>query len=99
MHHSGATGRGFLVAKFVGELIRQAVRLRGNRLWQTGLLQQHRHGVGFGTTVRGGDRRAADGLRQDLFGKIEERLVVLFGGGDGVFAFIRGTGQQSRQFW
>jgi hypothetical protein len=57
------------------------VRLCGNGFRQAGLLQQHRHGVGFGAAVGGGDRGAADGLRQDLLGKFEERLMAFIASG------------------
>ena len=88
-----------MVAQLVGQLIRQAVRLGGNGFRQAGLLQQHRHGVGFGTTVSAGNGGTADGLRQDLLGEFEERLVAFVTSGGRILAFIGGTRQQGRQFW
>ena len=73
------------------------MRLSGNGFRQARLLQQHRHGVGFGTAVGAGNGGAADGLRQDLLGKFEERLVVLLNGRRGFFAFVRCARQQGRQ--
>ena len=73
------------------------MRLCGNSFRQTGLLQQHRYGVGFGATVRTGDGGTADGLRQDLLGEFEERLMAFIASGWRVFAFIGGTGEQGRQ--
>ncbi|MNF04453.1 hypothetical protein D3C80_2039730 [compost metagenome] len=73
------------------------MRLRGNRFRKAGLLEQHRYGVGFGTAIRGGDGCAADGLRQNLFGEIQERLVIFFGRGCRIFAFVSCAGQQGRQ--
>ena len=97
LHHTGASAGGFLVTQLVGELIRQAVRLGGNGFRQARLLQQHRHGVGFSTAVSAGNGGAADGLRQDLLGKFEERLVVLFHGRRSLFAFVCCARQQGRQ--
>ena len=73
------------------------MRLSGNRLGQAGLLQQHRYGVGFGATVCAGDGGTADGLRQDLLGELEERLVVFVASGRCLLAFIGRAGQQGRQ--
>ena len=97
LHHTGASAGGFLITQLVGELICQAVRLSGNGFRQARLLQQHRHGVGFGTAVGAGNGGAADGLRQDLLGKFQERLVILFNGRRGLFAFVRCARQQGRQ--
>ena len=73
------------------------MRLCGNSFRQTGLFQQHRYGVGFGATVRTGDGGAADGLRQDLLGEFQERLMALVASGRRFLAFIGGTGEQGRQ--
>ena len=73
------------------------MRLCGNGFRQAGLLQQHRHGVGFGTAVGAGNGGTADGLRQDLLGEFKERLMVLVASGRGYFAFVRRAGQQGRQ--
>ena len=97
LHHTGASAGGFLITQLVGELICQAVRLSGNGFRQARLLQQHRHGVGFGTAIGAGNGGAADGLRQDLLGKFQERLVILFNGRRGLFAFVRCARQQGRQ--
>lgn len=48
---SGATGRGFLVAKFVSELMSGCAPAR-HLVQEGGLLEQHRYGVGFGTAIR-----------------------------------------------
>ncbi|MNC03662.1 hypothetical protein D3C75_510780 [compost metagenome] len=99
LHHPGAARGGFLAAQLVGQIVSQLMGLGSNRLRQTRLLQKHRHGVGLCPAVRGGNSGAADGLRQDLLGKIEERLVDLIGRVMSVVAFIGGTGQQGRQLW
>ena len=75
------------------------MRLRGNGFWQTGLLQQHRYGVGFGTTVSTGNGGAADGLRQDLLGEFKERLMVFLSSGGNLITFIGCTRQQRGQLW
>ena len=69
------------------------MRLCGNGFRQAGLLQQHRHGVGFGTAVGAGNGGTADGLRQDLLGEFEERLMVLVASGWSLLAFVRRAGQ------
>jgi hypothetical protein len=51
LDHTGAAGGGFLVTQLFSKLIRQLVRLGGDRLRQAGLFQQHRDGVGFGAAV------------------------------------------------
>ena len=72
------------------------MRLLGDRLRQTGLFQQHRHGVGFAATPGGGDRGAGHRLGQDLLGKFEERLMVLVRRVSRFITFVGGAGQQSR---
>lgn len=86
-----------MITQLVGQLVRQAVRLSGNVLRQAGLLQQHRHGVGFGPTVSAGNGCAADGLRQDLLGELQERLMGLFDNSGSFFAFVRCAGEQGGQ--
>ena len=73
------------------------MRLGGNGFRQASLLQQHRHGVGFGATVRAGNGGAADGLRQDLLGEFQERLMALVASGRRFLAFIGGADEQGRQ--
>ena len=97
LHHTGTAAGGFLVTQFVGQLIRQAVRLRGDGFRQASLLQQHWHGVRFSTAVRTGNGGAADGLRQDLLRELQERLMILVASNRRVFALIGGTSQQGGQ--
>ncbi|SBL93940.1 Uncharacterised protein [Klebsiella oxytoca] len=55
LHHSCAAAGGFLVAQLLRQLICQLVGLLAEILRQASLLQQHRHGVGFGPTPGGGN--------------------------------------------
>ena len=73
------------------------MRLVCQRLRQARLLQQHRDGVGFCPAVGGGNRGPGDGLRQNLLGKIEERLPRFIDRAADVIAFIGGAGKQGRQ--
>ena len=97
LHHSGAAAGGFLIAQLLRQLIGELVRLFAESLRQASLLQQHRHGVGFGPAPGGGDRRAGNGLRQDLLGEIEEGLIRFVSRMTGLIAFVRRAGQQRRQ--
>ncbi len=97
LHHTGAAGGGFLVAQLLGEAPGKLVGFLGDRLRQTGLLQQHRHRVGFRTTPGGSDGRTADGLRLDLLGEFKERLVSFFHWRWYFIAFVRRARQQRRQ--